>query len=616
MGSNVDFLGRATGWCTELTDQENLGNSKRSSLSSESDSTDTPSSTPPSTPEDGSALFPFTDREKYLEDLLDVIKSSHCRTKKDVGFDFIFGKKETCPQFPFVELHVHLEGIFTAEELKEMAEKENLFYDNELGLFRRKEVSTKTSKSRIAATEVDIQKIKSKACVQLQPCIIKYDEDLRKTTTFDDTFKIRGSILDRVKLSTQLLLVMKKAKDHNIIYRELMYGIYDIPVPETFIKLADKLTFDKKQPLASDIDECIQELENKTLINCLSEEEQKKLQQKIESRFGYDDGFDKSDFFQQILHLNYVEAKALYVKKTLDIAEKEIKQAITIDDDEYGLDPNVSIFDARNVRSIKLIDEVMRHYSLGKFVAWLLSACTRIQKSIREQNECLREVGVTIDGPQDETARKNFLAQVSFLKKMRSLFPDVPFSMHALEYPDSTIPFQDELKHVISICEADENGKGRGRIGHGTRVSRIPEAGVQLARLQKSNIAIEFSATTAEYTTDTQIEKMPVKYFHDIGIPITFNTDDPGVFQDNVNIRTEIVRLIETYNFTYLDIKKAMKTAIDNSYMSNDSKTAKYEQLKKEFELFEKDITSKEKKETATALHLNSKRSRSSSPDR
>ena len=64
----------------------------------------------------------------------------------------------------------------------------------------------------------------------------------------------------------------------------------------------------------------------------------------------------------------------------------------------------------------------MRHYSLGEFFAWALSAFDYIHKKNEKQEE-QKIVGITVDGPEtDPNAVQNFDSQIKIIKRLRSIY--------------------------------------------------------------------------------------------------------------------------------------------------------------------------------------------------
>jgi aminodeoxyfutalosine deaminase len=80
---------------------------------------------------------------------------------------------------------------------------------------------------------------------------------------------------------------------------------------------------------------------------------------------------------------------------------------------------------------------------------------------------------------------------------------------------------------------------GAERIGHGIRAVEDPDL---MRRLREEQIPLEICITSNVRTGVSLLESHPVRRLFDAGVPITLNTDDPGVFETTLAQEFSIAR--------------------------------------------------------------------------
>jgi adenosine deaminase/aminodeoxyfutalosine deaminase len=99
---------------------------------------------------------------------------------------------------------------------------------------------------------------------------------------------------------------------------------------------------------------------------------------------------------------------------------------------------------------------------------------------------------------------------------------------------------------------------GAERIGHGIRAVGDPAL---LRHLRDHNVPLEVCITSNLATGVVgRIEDHPVRRLFDAGVPITLNTDDPGIFETSLAREFEIAR--DVFGFS----ESELKTIADNAY--------------------------------------------------
>ena len=98
---------------------------------------------------------------------------------------------------------------------------------------------------------------------------------------------------------------------------------------------------------------------------------------------------------------------------------------------------------------------------------------------------------------------------------------------------------------------------GAERIGHGIRAVDDPEL---MRRLRDERIPLEISITSNVLTGAVwSLEEHPVRRLFEAGVPITLNTDDPGVFDTDLTQEFEIARKV--FGFSEAELAQTLAWA-------------------------------------------------------
>ncbi len=112
------------------------------------------------------------------------------------------------------------------------------------------------------------------------------------------------------------------------------------------------------------------------------------------------------------------------------------------------------------------------------------------------------------------------------------------------------------------------NELGADRIGHGLHVRRDLET-VNFVR--EKNVALELCLTSNWLTQAVpSLEAHPIRSLMEAGVQTTINTDDPGIF--NININHEYNLLQKIHGFTLEEFKKCNEMAKEASFISEEKK--------------------------------------------
>jgi adenosine deaminase len=125
-----------------------------------------------------------------------------------------------------------------------------------------------------------------------------------------------------------------------------------------------------------------------------------------------------------------------------------------------------------------------------------------------------------------------------------------------------------EAAGAESIWQA-VNELGVERIGHGVTAVDEPKL---LEHLKKRSIAIEACPTSNIRTHVVRtLKSHPIKVFHDLGLTVTVNTDDPSMFETDMN--NEYLQLHRQLGFSLSELFNLSLNAIHSSFLPEESKS-------------------------------------------
>lgn len=104
---------------------------------------------------------------------------------------------------------------------------------------------------------------------------------------------------------------------------------------------------------------------------------------------------------------------------------------------------------------------------------------------------------------------------------------------------------------------------GAQRIGHGVQIYRDEAV---MTSVKERDVVLELCPTSNMLTNAIpQLKDHPLKKLYDFGIPVTVNTDDPGIFNTNLNREFRIAR--EVIGLSIEDLEKCAHTAAERSFI-------------------------------------------------
>jgi adenosine deaminase len=127
-------------------------------------------------------------------------------------------------------------------------------------------------------------------------------------------------------------------------------------------------------------------------------------------------------------------------------------------------------------------------------------------------------------------------------------------TIHSGEAPHAKAP-----KWVMDAIDV----LGAERIGHGVQIYRDPKV---MESVRDRQIVLELCPTSNMLTNAVpDLHEHPLKKFFEFGIQTTVNTDDPGIFNTNMNREYRIAR--ETIGMTAAELDRCAQIAAERSFI-------------------------------------------------
>ena len=175
-------------------------------------------------------------------------------------------------------------------------------------------------------------------------------------------------------------------------------------------------------------------------------------------------------------------------------------------------------------------------------------------------------VGINFVMPEDgRLSMQDYHLQMLMLDYLHSVYPKVHISLHAGELAFGMVP-PDGLS--FHIREAVELGHAE-RIGHGMDVLDETHPEQLLAEMAAKHIAVEVNLTSNDVILGQSRTDHPLAAYRAAQVPVALSTDDEGV--SRIDLTHEYVKAAEEQNLSYVDLKRAARTALEHSFLSGNS---------------------------------------------
>ena len=174
-------------------------------------------------------------------------------------------------------------------------------------------------------------------------------------------------------------------------------------------------------------------------------------------------------------------------------------------------------------------------------------------------------VGINFVMPEDGyVSMRDYELHMKIVKFMHELYPTVHITLHAGELAYGLVPPERLCCHVRQAVEA-----GAERIGHGVDVMYEDHPHQLMKEMAAKHVMVEINLTSNDVILGVRGKEHPLPLYRQFGVPVALSTDDEGV--SRIDLTNEYVRAVQTYGFTYADLKKMARTSLEHAFLPGKS---------------------------------------------
>ena len=180
--------------------------------------------------------------------------------------------------------------------------------------------------------------------------------------------------------------------------------------------------------------------------------------------------------------------------------------------------------------------------------------------------EAPQVVGLNFVGPEDSPiAVRDYSLHMQMLKYLKSIYPQVPVTLHAGEFSQTiTTPAarSGHIREAVITAQAK-------RIGHGVDIAYEKDAADTLQYMRDNGIAIEVLLGSNDVILHVSGEEHPLKTYLKAEVPVVIATDDMGIARSTHT--DEFMRAVLDQKMTYDQAKTAVRNSLEYSFLSGES---------------------------------------------
>ena len=173
-----------------------------------------------------------------------------------------------------------------------------------------------------------------------------------------------------------------------------------------------------------------------------------------------------------------------------------------------------------------------------------------------------RFVGLNLVMPEDwYVPLRDFNQHMAMLDYLHGAYPKVHIALHAGELAPGLVKPEDLTFHIRASVE-----RGHAeRIGHGVDVMSEKDPIGLMKEMAERNVLVEINLTSNDEILDVSGDDHSLPIYIKYGVPVALSTDDEGVSRSDMT--HEYLRALETYHFSYEEMKRMTRQSLEHSFV-------------------------------------------------